>query len=158
MLGSILNQFVAAAQGSVDVDRKFWRHICHNYAEGSTFLSGSISVFAVFKGDGSWQGWERLMRMTNIYVMNAQGVPTKLENEVSRYPVIKLDKVAPGYVTVDVQVNDNGTEYDALLFAATCRLMSYRAIRCAAVDVGLGLERRYGAWKLSRRPYGCVPT
>ncbi|KAF0691789.1 Aste57867_17060 [Aphanomyces stellatus] len=119
LLVPVLDQFVAAANGNVD--RDFWRQICSSYAEGSgsQFLSGWITVFTVFKRSGSWQGSDRLMRKsnTNAFRYDAQGKPIFPKDEMSAYPVIQVDAVAPGYLTVDLQIDDNGALHDALLFA-----------------------------------------
>ncbi|KAF0691896.1 Aste57867_16935 [Aphanomyces stellatus] len=53
LLVPVLDQFVTAANGNVD--RNFWRQICHQYYDGSgsAFLSGWITVFADFEEDDS---------------------------------------------------------------------------------------------------------
>ncbi|KAF0687043.1 Aste57867_21182 [Aphanomyces stellatus] len=104
LLSPILDHFVAAAKGNADKD--FWQRICHYTAGGSgpSYLSGWISAFTVFDADGKWQGSERVIRLWD-------------EETASEYPVVEMDKVAPGYLTVDVTIDDNGVEYKSLMFA-----------------------------------------
>ncbi|KAF0684431.1 Aste57867_23572 [Aphanomyces stellatus] len=125
LLGPILDQFVAAAQGQVD--RTFWRQICYFQYDGSTrksqplrhgLLSGWHTVFAVFHQDGSWQGSDRRMRAMHSKDMDENQPRKGDEQDLSEYPVLPGNVVAPGYITVDVAIKEiNGVEYDALLFA-----------------------------------------
>lgn len=56
MLEPILQQFVDAKEGKVDVD--FWQRICHHESGGSgpRYVSGWITAFCVFDKEGVWQG------------------------------------------------------------------------------------------------------
>ena len=103
MLEPILDQCVAAARGTPD--RDFWARICHYTPGGSgpSYLSGWISAFCVFDEDGQWQG-------------DVKSVGRGTLNNAP-YPVVELSSVAPGYVTVPMLVDDNGTEHHTVLFA-----------------------------------------
>ncbi len=56
LLKPVIQQFVDAKQGKVDLD--FWQRICHykRNASATTYLSGWITVFCVFNKDGDWRG------------------------------------------------------------------------------------------------------
>ncbi|KAF0711266.1 hypothetical protein As57867_005326, partial [Aphanomyces stellatus] len=100
MLTVVLDQFVASAKGKVDVD--FWQRICHHMGGGSgpSYLSGWITVFCVFNDAGKWQGSFK----------SYCGRP-------SEFPIVDTGDVPGGYLTVDVEINDNGVEYKTLMFA-----------------------------------------
>ncbi|OQR94421.1 hypothetical protein ACHHYP_01325 [Achlya hypogyna] len=104
MLAPVLDQFVLAAKGEPDVP--FWTRICSHYGGGSgpSYISGWISIFCAFDQDGKWQGG-------NKQVATCDGVIT------TEFPVIDTNDIPPGYLTVDVTIDDNGTEYKALMFA-----------------------------------------
>ncbi|KAF0691875.1 Aste57867_16976 [Aphanomyces stellatus] len=104
MLASILDEFVAAANGNVDIS--FWQRICHQEEGGSgpSYLSGWISAFCVFNEDGKWQG--------SVRAVNVDG-----DMFESEYPIIDTNDIPPGYVTVPVNIDDNGTKYMAHMFA-----------------------------------------
>ncbi|RHY21773.1 hypothetical protein DYB32_009711 [Aphanomyces invadans] len=104
LLVPVLDQFVAAANNKPDVE--FWQRICHYYPGGSgpSYLSGWITVFSVFGENGEWQGSERVVRGRH-------------EEVRSDFPVIDTNDVAPGYLTVNVTIDDNGVEYKSLMFA-----------------------------------------
>ncbi|RHZ17842.1 hypothetical protein DYB37_011244 [Aphanomyces astaci] len=112
LLAPVLDQFVAAAQNKPDV--AFWQRICHTEGGGSgpSFLSGWITVFSVFDVDGKWQGDERVIRSWG-------------EETTCEFPVVDLDDVAPGYLTVDVTIDDNGVEHKSVMFAGQ---MSYTVV------------------------------
>ncbi|KAF0712613.1 Aste57867_4749 [Aphanomyces stellatus] len=114
LLVPVLDQFVAAANGNVD--RNFWRQSCHSWIEGgckvTESLSGWITVFAVFDKHGKWQGAKR--KSIPLTTHDHHIAP---KDQLSKYPVLEVDDVAPGYLTVDLEINDNGYLYDTLLFA-----------------------------------------
>ncbi|EQC40322.1 hypothetical protein SDRG_02223 [Saprolegnia diclina VS20] len=119
MLAPILDQFVAAAKGQADVE--FWDRICSHEGGGSgpSYLNGWISVFCVFNDKGEWQG----DKMTDTVLLrrpeaNPDDWFDVVETEVTYdYPLVDMQDIPPGYLTVDVTIDDNGTEYKALMFA-----------------------------------------
>ncbi|KAF0717937.1 Aste57867_1999 [Aphanomyces stellatus] len=125
LLAPVLDQFVAAANGNIDLT--FWQRIAHYTPSGSgpSYLSGWISVFAVFDASGKWQGSTRTIpkRPGFTIFMNAQGnieqdfTAPEPKDQVTDFPVIEIHKVPTGYVAVDVNINDNGVKYEALMFA-----------------------------------------
>lgn len=100
MLAPILDQFVLAARGAADAG--FWNRIVHHLGGGSgpSYISGWISVFCAFDEDGKWQGGKK-----TVY------------NVVSEFPIIGTNDIPQGYLTVDVEIDDNSTHHDALMFA-----------------------------------------
>ncbi|KDO21822.1 hypothetical protein SPRG_12639 [Saprolegnia parasitica CBS 223.65] len=121
MLAPILDQFVAAAKGHANV--AFWDRICSHQGGGSgpSYLSGWISVFCVFSDKGEWQGdhmsemrWERKPDAD----VNGSNVADYVEVLVPYdYPLVDMEDIPPGYLTVDVTIDDNGIEHKALMFA-----------------------------------------
>ncbi|OQR83714.1 hypothetical protein THRCLA_23127, partial [Thraustotheca clavata] len=93
-----------AANGKEDV--KFWQCICHHIGGGSgpRYISGWISVFCVFNEDGQWQGSQK-------------SVVTWGDETVSDFPIINTNDIPPGYLTVDVKIDDNGVEHKGFMFA-----------------------------------------
>jgi hypothetical protein len=119
MLRQILDQFVAAFEGRVDLS--FWERICHHTSTGSgpSYLSGWISAFCVFDAEGKWQGSNSRLTTWNGSVI--QGFD---------FPVIDISNVPKGYLTVDLKIDDNGEPYDALMFAGH---MSYQVLGSDAI-------------------------
>ncbi|KAF0688407.1 Aste57867_19963 [Aphanomyces stellatus] len=103
MLAPVLDQFVVAAKGAPDVG--FWQRICHKLGGGSSrsYISGWISVFCVFKDDGTWQG-------TTEATVRGEAV-------TSEFPIVDTGDIPSGYLTVPVTVDDNGVEYATVMFA-----------------------------------------
>ncbi|KDO22327.1 hypothetical protein SPRG_12788 [Saprolegnia parasitica CBS 223.65] len=101
LLSGVLDQFVAAARG--EPDTAFWRSIYDSTYQGcgQRYVSGWVSVFAVFDGKGRWQGDER----------------TTSSGERSTYPIIAVYDLPPGYAAVDVEIDDNGNKVDAIMLA-----------------------------------------
>ncbi|KAF0712612.1 Aste57867_4748 [Aphanomyces stellatus] len=84
------------------------------------YIPVTKSLNAVFQVDGSWQGSNRLLRKSRSDVCTFKnGICTPVDVQVSNYPVIPVDHIAPGYVGVDVEiVNDKmGVAIDTLFFA-----------------------------------------
>ena len=97
MLGPVVQKIYESSLGEIDVN--FWQRICHNTGGGSgpRYLSGWITVFCVFNDKGIWQG----------------DVP----NDDKDYIKIDTNNIPPGYATVPIAIDDNGTEHKALMFA-----------------------------------------
>ena len=104
MLEKVTMEFVKARKGSPDVN--FWERICSNLGGGSgpRYLSGWITVFCVFNEDGKWQG--------DQLSINDWG-----RTVTSEYPIVNTNDIPAGYVTVPVKIDDNGIEYDSMMFA-----------------------------------------
>ncbi|RHY13237.1 hypothetical protein DYB32_010940, partial [Aphanomyces invadans] len=122
MLTPVLDQFVAAANNKPDVE--FWQRICHSvsHGSGSCHLSGWITVFSVFDDAGAWQGDLHEMEIERYREArpgehSSFGLVAEVVKLGGDFPVIKMDEVAPGYLTVDVKIDDNGTEYKSVMFA-----------------------------------------
>ncbi|EQC24977.1 hypothetical protein SDRG_17140 [Saprolegnia diclina VS20] len=120
MLAPILDQFVEA-KGQPDV--KFWDRICNQEGGGSgpSYLNGWISVFCVFNDKGEWQG-DHMSEMRWELKPDAEYDGNKASDYVEvrvpyDYPLVDMEDIPPGYLTVDVTINDNGIEHKALMFA-----------------------------------------
>ncbi|ODM90613.1 hypothetical protein Ocin01_16066 [Orchesella cincta] len=98
MLEPIMKQFVDAKNGKVDLD--FWQRICHYSGGGSgpRYLSGWLTAFCVFDKDGNWQG-------------------SRMESSTEKWLKIDTNAIPSGIVEVDVKINDNGAEYNTIMFA-----------------------------------------
>ncbi|EQC31919.1 hypothetical protein SDRG_10436 [Saprolegnia diclina VS20] len=105
LLAPVLDQFVQAARGQPNVG--FWRKICHWHGgSGPNYISGWLSVFCVIKQDGTWQGDARRVWLSSGRFL------------LNQFPIINAHDIPPGYLTVDVAVNDNdGRKYDAVFLA-----------------------------------------
>lgn len=96
LLAPVLDEFVRSAEGEAQVS--FWDRVCSYEGAGSgpTYLSGWITVFAVFTDKGEWQG------------DRAEG---------SEWPSIDTQDLPVGVTSVPVLVDDNGKEYKTQMFA-----------------------------------------
>lgn len=124
LLKKITTQLLQTSRGVIDL--QFWSQICHyrSFGSGPTYLSGWVSAFCVFDKEGKWQA-------------NNFKVPG--EGSTLQFPVIDDSDVPPGYLTVDVMVDDNGTEFKTLMFAGH---MGYDV-----VDEGKGIAPKL-AWAI----------
>ncbi|EFC38303.1 predicted protein [Naegleria gruberi] len=100
MLLPVLEQFVKSASGNPDT--KWWNRIAHVFGGGSgpTYISGWIGVFSAFSDAGVWRG----------DVKSAKDVK-------SEWPIMDMQDISRGYVSVPVTVDDNGTIYKTELYA-----------------------------------------
>lgn len=96
LLSKVVDEFVKSAEGKPNLE--FWDTVAHHEGGGSgpSYLSGWVTVFACFKANGIWQG----------YNYNKDD-----------WPRIDSDDIAEGAVSVPVELNDNGTLYDANMIA-----------------------------------------
>uniref|UniRef100_A0A7S1A7G3 DUF4419 domain-containing protein n=1 Tax=Noctiluca scintillans TaxID=2966 RepID=A0A7S1A7G3_NOCSC len=96
LLAPVLDEFVRSAEGEAQVS--FWDRVCSHEGGGSgpTYLSGWITVFAVFTDKGEWQG------------DRAGG---------SEWPRVDTQDLPVGVTSVPVLVDDNGKEYKTQMFA-----------------------------------------
>lgn len=110
MLKKITMQFIKTTRK--DIDLEFWSRICHYTSGGSglSYLSGWITAFCVFDGKGKWQF--NLPQDRWYDATEPMDPPVLLE-----FPVIDSSDIPPGYITVDVTVDDNGVEHKTLMFA-----------------------------------------
>lgn len=101
MLVKVADNFVKSAKNDPDIE--WWQRVCSNHGNGSgpRWLSGWITVFCVFNEKGNWQG-------------DKFTVDSSIKSE---YPVINTNNIPAGYVTVPVEIDDNGTTYQSLMFA-----------------------------------------
>ncbi|KAJ3340067.1 hypothetical protein HDU93_007409 [Gonapodya sp. JEL0774] len=102
MLVPILGHFVAAFDGTVDLE--FWNRICdiHILGSGSDYLSGWITTFTVFDKHGKWQA-------------NCKTIPDHIDEPTTPWCVLSEENVTTGCPTCPIKVNDNGDEYNATL-------------------------------------------
>ena len=94
LLSKVIDEFVKSAKGKPSLE--FWDTITDRLGgrSGPSYLSGWVTVFACFKADGEWQG-----------EIDAKG----------QWPVIETGDIAEGTVSVPVELDDNGTEYEACM-------------------------------------------
>jgi len=98
-LDPILDQFIFAKKGKLNWD--FWSKICTYKSNDSGLdeLSGWITVFTIYNQDGKWQGQDKCF------------YPDR------EYPVVNMEDLVSGIVCVDVAIDNNGTEYKAVMLA-----------------------------------------
>lgn len=96
LLSRVVNEFVKSVEGKPNLE--FWDTVAHREGGGSgpSYLSGWVTVFACFKANGEWQGYQ-----------HAKG----------DWPRIDTGKIAEGVVSVPVTLDDNGKEYEAKMTA-----------------------------------------
>ncbi|CAL8089654.1 unnamed protein product [Orchesella dallaii] len=122
LLEPVMKQFVNAKRGTVDLD--FWQRICDYQRGGSgpDYLSGWITVFCVFDKDGNWQenrpeqDWGR-KRMPDEETRKRIGEAKLWRESLTKWPRIESDDIPTGILEVDVKINDNGAEYNSVMFA-----------------------------------------
>ena len=104
VLAPILDQFVATFSGKPDVD--FWQRICHYEGGGSgpRYLSGWILAFVPFI--------ERYGRKDSYYLNDYNIIAS-----TNVYGKLDTTDIPSCTVEVNVKVNDNGVEYDTILYA-----------------------------------------
>ena len=114
MLRPILSRFVGAFDGKPDVD--FWNRVCHYDFQGSgpTYLSGWITAFCVWSGEGKWQGPSLSKPSRAIWLLGGGTVSELVLDKVS-YPVIDSGDVPVGFCEVDVKLDDNGEEFPCMM-------------------------------------------
>lgn len=105
MLTPILDGFVAQTKPGADASEAlaFWDRVCQNVGGGSgpVYYSGWITVFAVFKHDGTWQG----------DLVGKKGKPVE-------WPVIDSNDLPVGWASVPVLVEDEmGKKYNCMMHA-----------------------------------------
>ena len=103
MLVPIFDNFVKTKEGNGDP--LWWNRICSRLGGGSgpSYISGWLSVFAVFGQKGRWQG-------------GTFSVGTWLTKETSKWPIIDTSDLPSGVVTVPVLIDDNGKQYHSKMF------------------------------------------
>ena len=113
LMAPVLDEFVRSAEGHPSVD--FWDRIANRIGGGSgpSFLSGWVTVFAVFSDKGKWMG------------DRCSG---------NSWPQINFDHLPVSAVAVPVLVDDNGVQYDTYMLAGQ--------VAHEILDSGIGLRPR----------------
>lgn len=106
LLAPIFDEMVNSSEGNHNLD--FWSKSCHYISGGSgpSYISGWISSFSVFNKEGKWQGSKRSVNRFS-------------QNHESKWPIIETSDITQGYVTVPVNINDNGKMYKTMMFAGS---------------------------------------
>jgi len=95
LLSKVVDEFVKSVEGKPSLE--FWDKVAHHQnMSGGNILSGWVTVFACFKGNGEWLG--------NVYGKND-------------WPFIDSSEIAEGAISVPVTVDDWGTIYNAKMIA-----------------------------------------
>eukprot|EP01133_Synstelium_polycarpum_P012346 gene12346-14478_t len=104
MLDPVLDQFIATASHQPDV--AWWNRIANHVGGGSgpTWISGWITVFAVFTEKGEWVGDKKETRSMRGQIK-------------SEWPLVDTQKIPCGSLSCPVTVDDNGKLYSTELFA-----------------------------------------
>lgn len=107
MLKTILEEFVAAKENKANVE--FWNRICHHSGGGSgpRYISGWLTAFAVFDEDGNW---------TDHSSSKKRGRSSRNPTD-EPWPLIDIDAIPTGIVTVDVKISEGSKEYASAMFA-----------------------------------------
>jgi hypothetical protein len=106
LMAPILDKFVDTYQKAMnneEVDKTFWNQICNRVSGGSgpSYISGWINVFIPFK-KGKF-----VIEKKTWY------------NATSEWGFIQTDSIPSSSVDVPVKINDNGREYNTLLYAGS---------------------------------------
>lgn len=106
LMAPVLDKFTESyrkAMHQEEVDTKFWNQICNRVSGGSgpSYISGWINVFIPFK-DGKC-----IIQGKTWY------------NETSEWGFIDTNKVPSSMVDVPVKIDDNGREYETILYAGS---------------------------------------
>ena len=103
LLTGVLDEFIKTKSGVAN--NEFWQKICDfSSGSGTPEISGWISVFAVFNKEGVWRGDKRV-------------ISKDLKGIKSDWPVVESALVPSGAVSVPVNIDDNGMEYDGFMMA-----------------------------------------
>eukprot|EP01133_Synstelium_polycarpum_P007319 gene7319-8522_t len=104
MLNPVLDQFIATASHKPDV--KWWNRIANYVGGGSgpSYISGWITVFAVFTEKGEWVGDKKEVKLMS-------------GTEKSEWPLVDSQDVPAGFVSAPVTVEDNGKQFKTELIA-----------------------------------------
>lgn len=114
MLSKVLDEFVKSKEGNPDLH--FWDTVCSHLDGGSgpIYLSGWVTVFACFNAEGKWKGRRRSHYDDETGTSSDQ-----------TWPMIDMDNLPVGAVSVPVTVNDNGIEYKTQMVAGQ---MAYNVV------------------------------
>jgi len=114
MLSKVLDEFVKSKEGNPDLH--FWDTVCSHKGGGSgpSYLSGWVTVFACFNAEGKWKGRRR------SHYDNETGTSSD-----QTWPMIDMDNLPVGAVSVPVTVNDCGIEYKTQMVAGQ---MAYNVV------------------------------
>ncbi|ODM94104.1 hypothetical protein Ocin01_12578 [Orchesella cincta] len=116
MLYPVIGEFVSAKEGHVDLE--FWKRIVHYQGgSGSNQVSGWITVFAVFDKDGSWLVSGQLDKWAFSFNETARKIHVAWMDTFSAWPRFYMSMIPSGIVEVDLKINKNGVEHEAVLFA-----------------------------------------
>lgn len=101
LLDPIMEKFIQTSEGNPDIN--WWGQMCNYYSGGSgpSYLSGWLSSFVVFNKNGKWQA----TKFNDDY----RGIKN------SPWALIDTSDIVPGYVSVPLKIDDNGTEHEAIM-------------------------------------------
>lgn len=104
MLKPILEEFVAAKKNEANVE--FWKRICYSSSGyGPSHISGWLTAFAVFNEDGR-----------DCVNLAARRFPSTCY-DLGAWPVVEIDCIPSGIVTVDVKIVEQRKEHASVMFA-----------------------------------------
>lgn len=130
LLAPILDEFIESYKGNVNLN--FWDKICSRIyrGSGSCYLSGWITAFCIFDVDGNEIQSSDRFEMENTFksqnmenvkdikdVKNSENAQNSENVKQICYPVIEMDDIPAGFVTVPVKIDDNGREYQTQILA-----------------------------------------
>ncbi|KJA15904.1 hypothetical protein HYPSUDRAFT_333356 [Hypholoma sublateritium FD-334 SS-4] len=118
LLRPILTRFVQAFDGQPDID--FWGRVCrhHDQFSGPSYISGWITAFCVWNGNGRWQGPSLTAPKTDL--VNSRASAETLVLDGLLYGRVGTENIAPGFCEVDVKLNDNGEIFDYMMVSGHC--------------------------------------
>lgn len=117
MLKKIVAEFVDAKKNKANID--FWHRICNHLGEGSgpRYISGWLTAFAVFDEDGNWSG----------------------KCNDGQWPMIDIDRIPSGIVTVDVKITDYNRNYKSIMIAGHVAYEVLKDDRTLQPQIGWGI-------------------
>jgi len=141
-LKPVMDELVRASRGTPNPE--FWSRVCTHLGGGSgpSYYTGWISAFCCFDEKGKWQG----DRLTYSHWSNRKKV-LQLD-----WPCIDSNDVPPGFCTVPVLVDDNGTKYKTQMIAGSFAVSAIngdtlmpRLDWAIAVEDGAKIQERHNA-------------
>lgn len=111
MLRPILEEFIAAKKNNVNIE--FWNRICHHLSGGSgpSYISGWLTAFAIFDEEGNYTCSKSASPMIMMLMSDDS------DDSEDPWPLVDVDKIPSGCVSVDVKIVDENEEFQSLMFA-----------------------------------------
>ncbi|KAF8191866.1 hypothetical protein K438DRAFT_2018101 [Mycena galopus ATCC 62051] len=132
LLRPIIVRIVAAFDAPESEENvAFWSKIVHHHRKsGVSYYSGWLNAFTVFTSKGKWQGYKldtdvlsteapEYLSAEKFWETYAKETSADLVFDGIPYHRLNTENVSPGYATVNVTLDDNGTLFDCEMIAGS---------------------------------------